>query len=707
MKAIKTIIVILAILGICGTAAGEDGKISGDVSAMGVLVEGKDQNAKFNEYRDVRDGVQTDIQVKYDSPKSHALFEAKDILYNTQKYSLEGGLWDVFSVKVFYDEIPHNFTYDARTFYSGVGTSNLTYAGAAPSTNPATWNTFDYSVQRKNIGGSLKFDYLNPFYVELSIDQQRKSGVYPLGAAGTTPGGIGIELPVNIDYIADNVKAEAGYSTKSLFISAGYFYSRFTNGDGYQNFRNPAAANTAAATDSLFLPPENDYIKYDLKGSVALPFQSKINADLSSSRARSQAPLVNRYVSSVTAAGPAPISNIGIQGLTGITLSSPSFNGNVSTDQLNLSLTTNPKPFVYAKMFYKYYNKDNKSDVITITDTTLTPAVFNNSLFDYRKNTYGIEGAFKLPADFRLNVGYNYTKTERAREDIPKNRDNLFDVGLKWSGLKFMNAKVGYEYLDRAAEFAVPVSAAPADLEAWVRRFDAAAQTRSTYKASVEFFPMDALNINLGYKYKNSNYGDTILGLQETKAHEFNADIDWLVHERVRLFGHFDFEQRIHNQFQRQSTVNNNPATTPTATSFNWTSAATENTYGYGVGADIMIITDKLNLKLAHNFVKSDGTVDYTYLLGAVALPAGQTQDNIDLNAWDNYRLSNFVVKASFQMTKMVALSAAYAYEDYSYDDTQYRNYSYIPGATGYMTGAYNNDSYKTHVVFAGVSIKF
>ena len=706
MKSFKAVIIVLAILGMSWVAAAQENKVSGEISVTGVLREGKDQDAKFNEYRDIRDGAQTDIQVKYDGQKAHAQFEAKNIIYNDQKYSLEGGMWDIFSMKLYYDEIPHNYTYDARTFYAGAGSNNLTYSGTTPSTSTATWNTFDYSVKRKNVGGDFKFNYLHPFYAEVSVDQQRKAGVYPLGAAGTSPGGIGIELPVNIDYVADNIKAEAGYSGKRVFVSAGYFYSRLKNGDGYENFRNPATANTRAASqpDTLYLPPENDYVKYDLKGAVALPFHSKINAELSTARARSTAYLANRYVSDSTAIA----SNIGLQGLTGITLSSPTFNGYVTTDQLNLALTTNPKPFINGKIYYKYYNKDNKSQIVTITDTSLaTGQTFTNSLFDYRKNIYGIEGALKLPADFRLNAGYSFTKTERAREDIPKNRDNLFDVGLKWSGLKFMTAKIGYEHLDRAAEFNESISTPIADFEYWIRRFDAAPQIRNSYKAGVEFFPLDTLTVNLGYKFKTATYGDTTLGLQETKSNEFNADIDWLVHERVRLFGHFDVERRTQNQIQRQATTYTNPSTAPTAANFNWASDATDCTLGYGVGADITIITDKLKLQLAHNYVKSDGNVNYSYFLGSLALPAGQTQDNIDLNAWDNYRLSNFVVKATYQATKMIGVSAAYAYEEYSYDDTQYRNYSYVPGATGYMTGAYNNDSYKTHVVFAGVNIKF
>lgn len=687
----------VAILGLFGTAYGQEGKVSGEVSLTGVVREGKDSSAKFNEYRDLRDGVYGSVDLRYDEPKNYLYFKAKDVGYGTQSYDLSGGRWDTFRLNVNYDEIPHHFTYDARTFYTGVGTQQLSYGpGAVPNPNPDTWNTFDYSVKRKNLGANLRMDLLNPFYLSVSADQQKKAGVYPLGAAGTSPGGIAIELPTNVDYRTNSFQVETGYSTKPLFVAVSYLYSQFDNANGVQGFRNPATVNTAAATDYLFLPPENDYWKLGLQGGVKLPFQSKFSMDLATSRATSTARLANSYVDNVSAAA----SNIGIQGLTGIGLSSQDFHGKASTDQYRFVLTSNPVPFLDTKLFYKYYNKSNGSDIIVVTDA----GTVMNKLFDYRKDSYGLETGFKLPAHLRLTAAYTYTKTDRARDDLPRNRDNLFDVGLKWTGLGFMSAKVGYEHLDRAADF-TGVSTADAPLDAWIRRFDAAPLRRDSYKTSLEFYPLESLSFNIGYQYKQADYQETILGLTDHNAHEFNADVDWQAHKRLRLSGYFDFEQRILKQLQRTGTTD--PATAPTATQFNWASDARENTFGYGLAADIGIIPEKLSLKLAHNSVKSDGTVDYTYLVQPIPV-AGRTQDNIDLSARDNYRLSNYVAKATYQLTKALSLSAAYAFEEYSYEDSQYTGYKYYLAVAqgGYLTGAYNDPNYHNHVVFLGISLK-
>jgi len=701
---ILRIMIVLAIwiLAGAGLARGEEGKLTGEISLTGVIKDGKDNDAKFVEYRDIRSGLYGNADLQYWKGRDHVAFEARDIGYKTQQYRLDGGRWDAYRLDFKYDEIPHNYTFDGKTFYSGVGSSNLTYAAHPPSNNSDSWSPFDYAVKRRNMDGSFKLDLFRPFYMEVAVGQQKKAGVYPLGAAGTTPGGIAIELPTNIDFTTNNFKVAAGYSTKPLSLSVRYLYSRFDNGEGVQNFRNPATLNTAATIDTLYSAPNNNYHKIDLQGGVKLPWRSKFNVDLSSSLAQSSALLASTYVTNVTAAA----SNIGIQGQRGIGLSSPYFDGKMNSDHYNLVLTSNPVSFLNAKVFYKYFNKSDVSTRITATDGA---TVLLSNLFGYRKNIYGGELGFKLPASFTLTTGYSFTKTERQREDLPKNRDNLLDVGLKWSGVSFMMAKVGYERLDRAAEFAISQNPA-VDLEPWIRRYDAAARERDTYKASLEFFPLESLSFNMGYRRKKTRYTDTVLGLTDAKAHQFNFDADWQAHKRLRFFGYFDIEKKIQGQFQRQATAAPfDPATAPTATDFNWTSEQKEMTYGYGVGVDVTLIPGKLTLKLAHNSVLSDGSVDYAYLLGGVALPAGRTQDNIDLNARDSYRLNNYLAKITYQMTKAVALSAAYAYEDYAYDDSQYSSYQYVVSVTqgGFLTGAYRDPSYRTHVGLVSVNLRF
>ncbi len=691
----------------------EEGKISGEISVAGQFLDMKGEKAKFNEYRDIRDGVTGDVDLQYERDNYYLDFNAKETGRKDQSYGLSGGKWGSFKYDFRYDQLPHNFTYGAKTFYTGVGGANLTYPTHPPSTDISSWNTFDYSLERKNYSAGFKFDWFKPFFFDVSFSRETRKGIYPLGAAGTTPGGIAIELPSPIDYNTDNMKLALGYIKNPLSLSLSYVYSVFDNENNNLNFRDPATVNTAATTDTFTLSPNNDHYKLDFQGAVKLPWSSKLNATLATSRTTSSVNLFDSYVADVTAA----TSNIGQQGRRGITLNDYVFNGKVDTQNYNLVLTSSPLYFLDGKLFYKYYKRDNKSDQIITTDPAASPATFSNSLFGYQKEKYGGELGFRLPANFYLSSAYTRGTIKRDREDIPKNEEDLYDIVLRWSGLEFMVAKVGYERLHRQAEFEAPqglASTAAANIETYIRRFDAAAKDRNTYKASLEFFPIEDLNFNLGYKYKDTDYKDTILGLQDDQRNEFNFDVDYLIMKRVRLFGYFDYEYVKFNQFQRQlpgGTTAFNPALPPTSTAFNWTLTQTEKDYGYGLGAEFYLLPKKLTLRLQHNYIKSNGYSDYAYLLDTNPLPAGRTNDNIDISAWDDYRLSNYMVKVVYDMSKSFSCTVGWAYEKYVYDDAQYNDYQYVPGTSGtggaYLTGAYQNPSYRTNVFFLSAAYKF
>jgi len=676
-------------------------RIETDVELTGKLSDIEGNEAKFNEYRDIRDGLYGRVHLLYDS-NYYFDFNASDIGYDTQHYKLDGGKWGSFKFYLDYYEIPHNFTFGARTFYSGIGTNNLTYPVQPPSTDVRTWSTFDYSVKRKNYGGGIGLDITKPFYLDVSISREEKNGTYPLGVAGTTPGGIAIELPVPVDYTTDTLKIEAGYTKNPLFLSLSFFLSDFENDNHNLNFRNPATANTASTTDVLTLPPDNDYYKLSFKGGVKLPLNSKFNLNLATSRATSEVRLLDFFVDNVPG------------GRVPLTLSDKTFDGKIDTQNYNFVLTSNPVSFLDGKVFYKYYKRENNSDEIT---TLAEDEALTNSLFGYKKDDYGVELGFRLPVSLYLITGYNHIRTERKREDVPVNKDDIYSVGLKWGSLDFMTVKIGYEKLHRSAEFHaldVPTDD-PEFINTFLMPFDVAAKDSDTYKASVDISPIDNLNFNVGYKHKTTDYRDVTLGLRKTEGDEFNIDADYTFGKLARLNAYYDYEKVKYSQFQRQMPFNAtsgfDPSTPPTPTAFNWDAKQKNKSYDYGFGADIYLIPKRLTVKLQHDYIRSNGDVDFTYHLGDNPLPPGRTQDNVDISNWDDYTLRTYSVKFIYNVTKKVSLAAAYVYEKFTYSDAQLDGYQFVPATTGtngaFLTGAYKDQSYRANVVYVSIAYRF
>jgi MtrB/PioB family decaheme-associated outer membrane protein len=641
----------------------QDKMIEGDVSLKGIWVDvtGKEGGkAKFTEYRDLTEdgGVYGRARLKLDTEKYFLDFDSGDFGYDTQYYKIDGGVWGKFKLDLFYNEIPHNITFDARTFFLGAGRDTLI---GAPNTNVATWNTFDYSIERRQYGGGLKMNMIKPFFFDVSFQREERDGIKPTGAAGTSPGGIGVELPEPVQYLTNNLKLQAGYAKNPLFLSLTYLYSDFNNSNTALNFINPATA----AQDTFSLPPDNTYQKGAFKGAVSLPFNSRFSTNMGFSRGESETSLF------------------------------PTFDGKVDTQNYDFALTSNPVRFFDAKVYYKYYKRDNRSD---------DPLGIVEGFLDYKISKYGADVGFRLPARFHLTGGYQYVVTKRdfhpdPVDVLPFNRDNIYSVDLKWSGLDFLEARVGYEKFDRDAHYRTPETAVQLD-----RKYAYAAQNRDTYKASIDIFPLENLNFGFEYRHREIDYTDTIFGLKNDKRDEFGISADYTLGKIAKVYGNADFGWIKFDQLQQRTLLN-------------WDAKQKDRTYGYGIGAEVYAIPNKLKFVFQHDYVKSNGNIDFTldpglFVAGNGLGGIGANNDNVDIVRWDDYTRYTFKIKAVYNFTKSLGASMGYAYERFNYKDAQLDGYQFVPaggaGSNGaYLTGAYKDQSYKANIVFGSVTYKF
>jgi MtrB/PioB family decaheme-associated outer membrane protein len=699
----------------------EETSAGGEIELTPTLANVTGSKAKFNEYRDTKDGVYGAARLWRETDDFFFKFQADDILYDNQSFRVDGGNYGKYKFNLYYDEIPHNLSYDAKTFYSGAGTANLTYSGVptvnvAPSTNTATWNTFDYEVHREKQGGGIRFDMAKPYYVDVSFNRENREGIKPAGVApGTGGGSSALELPEPVDYVTDSLKAEIGYGLNPFFGSVSYFYSNFKNDNDNLFFRHPSAA-VGIQDDVFTLAPDNDYYKVAFKGKSLLPFSSALSVNAARSVAESSVGLQNNYLSQANN-GAVTVANL--TNLSGDYL----FDGKVVTTNYDAVLTSNPIPLLDGKIFYKYHEKENKSDEINLIQSGIT---FQNHLFGYEKKTYGAEVGFKLPAHVTLTPSYKHVKTERHRGDLPETKDKVYAVNGRWTGLDFMTVSAGYERLDRTAvwdqlEVTYNSGTTPdtnqeiADrIEQYVRRFDAAPLDRDTYKLSLDIYPAENLSLGLGYRHKKSNYTDTILGLRDEESDTYDLSADYVL-GAVTLAGYFSYEKTEYYQFQRRlnsggvTDTQADPATAPATNYYNWDLNEELKNFDYGVSAEVVLVPDKWRLRAQYDHVRSDGLADFT-----VFKTTGD--DALDHQSWDDYKKKSFLVKAIYDVNKNISTTLGFAHERYRYNDAALDDYRYtFTGTTNastlvnmnYLTGAYADQSYEANVVFANLKYSF
>lgn len=641
--------------------------LEGTIDAEVRIYDVNGSKAKFHEYSDkTSGGVFGNLEGRYETPNNFVEIRAKDPGYDTQHYSLEARSYGVFKYWFDYKEIIHNKTFDAKTFYSGAGSDTLT---GTPNTNPNSWTDFfDYSTQRKRTNTGVRIDSAKPFFVNVDYTHEKKEGIKTAGVSTGSPGAASLELPEPVDYTTQGVKVECGYAKNPFFLSLSYFYDEFKNGAEDLYF----TAAPGWTPGPLSLAPENRLNKISVKGSARLPLNSRFSMNLSDATTKSE------------------------------TDSFADFSGKVTAKTYNFTLTSNPLTFLDGKLYYKYYERDNRSKGTQPGTTIIASGLY------YLTDTYGAELGFKLPSKFYLNTGYKYIRTDRRfRTDEgdpalidpelapPYNRDNIYFADLKWSGMDMISAGIGYERLNRDADYRTPQSE-----DVLNKKFAYAAQDRDTFKATVDVSPADTVNVGLEYRYKRTSYNDTTFGFTSDTRNAFSMSADYALKKILRLYGYFDYEEAI---LKQAAIMNASP----------WNSKQKENTYGYGLQADFYAIPKKLTFTLQYDYLRANGSNDFTFydtaIWAAIGVPLNLP---VNIPNWDDYHRYSITFITTYNWSDSLSMRAGYAYARCISSDAQTKNYQYVnangTGNSGaYLTGANASQSYSANTVLLGMTYRF
>ncbi|HMK61532.1 MAG TPA: MtrB/PioB family outer membrane beta-barrel protein [Dissulfurispiraceae bacterium] len=678
---------------------------SGEVGATGQIASVSGSRAKFNEYRDLRkNGIFGNVKLNYDSEDWWMKVRATDPAYDDQFYRLDGGLYGVFKADAYYNEIIHNTTSGALTPYAGVGSNYLTTpltANRPSNRNTATWNSFDYSIQRKQYGGDIKLDVLNPFYVNFSVSREDRNGVLPWS------NGNAIEIPAPVNYQTTDYVGEVGYRANPVFAGLTFAYSQFDNANETLFISGSGPINNSTAA-LMTLPPDNHYYKLGFKGVLQLPLRSRLNVSLDDKYQRSSVDL-----SSILA-----FDNGQSAANSQTALSSTNFTGRKHVQNYSFSLTSNPVRFFDLKLYYKYYSSKDTSDTITQTLNVgqASQSVVIVPLFSYKKNQYGGDFGFKLPAQFHLNAGYAYIDTDRFRPDIPRTKDSIYSAGLRWDGLDFLTPKIGYEHLMREAHlgspYALDSSVSHQNFPQFVA-FDATKQRKDTYKFAIDSTPLPNLNLGAAYKYKQSTFPDDFLGVQKAKGHELDLYGDYSFGSFAKVNAYFDLQNAKQYLVDQNGGTAATVGSSPSNSIYMWNTTIKDNTYAFGAGTDVYLVPKKLTLRLQYDYVNSDGNEDFSFLFpgiinGVNANTATGPIGNPSLSDIDSYRKSSFLCKLSLAVSKQISVAVGGVIEHFRYSDFALSNpnYQYVVG-TNFFTGANANPSYNASIGFVSLAYKF
>ncbi len=259
----------------------EDNPFSGGIFLGGNVLNLDHQSAKFNEYNGITPGLVGGGNLGYDTDKyyldSDAAYLGEDDMYAKVK----GGKWGSFKFSLFYTDYPHNYSFEDRTIYVSPGSQNLTFPGRASATNPSQnsnlWpsTSFDYKIQRKDIGGSLDVTAISPFFFNVTADRLEREGDMPWSGHDAYNFGKSVELPLPIDDHTTNANVLFGWKNKQFYVALSGNLSEYGDQAEFTRFQDPFTTGVTQAYGTIVGPPDNKSWGLNFTGTAKqLPFSS-------------------------------------------------------------------------------------------------------------------------------------------------------------------------------------------------------------------------------------------------------------------------------------------------------------------------------------------------------------------------------------------------------------------------------------------------
>jgi MtrB/PioB family decaheme-associated outer membrane protein len=709
-RRVLSVLVANLFLAAAPAAAQDAMEWSGSVSAGVRHVDSDAQDpSKLNEYRDLEEGNSGILGFELRGRSGQSYFNAygENLGRDDQYLDLNGGRYNTFKYRIYSDQLRHNFGSGpgALSPFSGIGSATLT----APSPLPAVplWGSFDHSYKRRDTGGMFELQATSPWYFRVEANEVRRDGINVYaGANGTSPGNGFTDLPSPIDWLTRNYSAEAGYSTRRGHFAVNLSHSTFENENQLLRWSNRFFAN---GLDSTMLPPDNELTRLAVNGSLRqLALDSTLAGRFTYSKLTND---VNMLQNTLSTGGANPATNP----------SAASFGGDIVKTTLGLSLSSRPAQTVDTRLYYNWIKEENESTRMSfspaagsgLTGGSTNPISNCNStatnpcvpeMFEYEKHQYGAEAGWRVTRANKLTGGLEWTDIERERADFQENEETRVFVEWKNSSLDWMTSRLKYQFMQRRGDFHphdAVLAANPMDL--YVRRFDVASVDQNLIKLALDFSPAPLLDLGLEAIYKENQYKDTPLGRTEDTRHEVYASVaygdpkSW----RVHLFG--DIEYVKFDSRHRVGTGSPDPATPPTAATYNWTSKNEDNSWQIGIGADWAVLT-RLTLKASLIYAETDGHTDFS------VQPGGDPTPRPAIVASDDTTRVSATLRAVYAVDRNWELTAGYAYEKYRYSDIAYDGTRYVVGAgatSSIVTGQFSFQNYEANIFYGVVKYRF
>jgi hypothetical protein len=620
----------------------------GTVDIGGRFTTTEGDEARYERYRDLRDGVPANFFYEKVTPTWTFDFKATDIGYRDQHYELNFENKRV-KLNAFFDQTPLNYAYYSRTPYDctqgncslDVGLRTQVQDGNAVgvpqnvgdlvtgSIYNSIANPFDLQSRRDTIGAELRISATNNFDFIFGVNSYKRTGNMPWGASFSFP--IGVEVPLEIDNRETELSAAVEWASHQGMFHFGYQHAKFNQNIPTFQWDNPMRATdycnyaaapvpgacydprgyinaNGAAYGRLASPPSNSLDTVNWMGMVKLPGRTTANGSFSVGMNHQDATLIP-WTTNTSINTPAVWA--AFPELAALPRDTAQMRVNYATGTMNMRSRAIKNVTLTAR--YRFNSRNDFTREFEATEYVRLDAVPEETggpsePFNLNRNSFDVNAAFTAIPYSTLRVGYGFYQLEHGVRTTQGWQDNTVRISYDIVGTSWLTLRAQYENTKRdtinlSEEAIEETGSQPA-----LRFYDDAARNRNQGTIMLSLTPVSTVGIDFTLSSGKDDYpgADSAqeFGLLDDKNTSWALSANYAPSGTVNVGAEYGRETYKTIQESR----NASPAPNPTWYDplRNWTLTNDETVNYVNVYVDLIRALTNTDIRFNYDYTDSD-----------------------------------------------------------------------------------------------------
>ena len=664
-----TAALLLASAPAIGQEAGTSEPTTGSVDIGGRIGTVDGDDARFQRFRDFRDGAFLD-NVRYVRDTERWLFEANanNVGYRDQRYEARFNQFGKLKVSFTWDQVPLFYSVDTATPFTEVSPGvfrvpdQFQAAVQAGELSRYALNDlaapFDLRSRRDSAELNLEYNVTRDLDLQFRLLNTMRDGAQnwmaPFGFNNA------IELRAPVDSRTTDLMAGVEWANRKGMVRVAYDGSWYDNHVERLVWDNPIRitditvsnaylSGNAASQGQMTFWPNSTAHTISGTGSVSLPARSRAYAHLSRGAWLQDDALLPHTINTVI---PSPA------------LERPTAEAEAEITAATLGFVSRPTNLIWFNARYRYYDYNNTTPHIGIPDIVRFDGVAGETAlggpepFSYSRNFFDADVSLTPSRFVAFRAGYGLETDDRTFRVFEETTENTFRASVDSTGLRMVTVRGVYEYSKRTGDGLDEQVLDDIGEQVSLRQFDISDRTRNRFSGVVHVMPLEMVAFSATAGVGRDNRPDAAFGLQDNDQYFLTVGFDAVPSDAIGVGVQYGYEHYSTLQASRQA----NPGPQFDDPTRDWFTDYEEKVNNIGAYLDLLGIMPKTDLRLGYDWNRASGR--YLYLLPAnttLSTPQ-QLPELLD-------ELTSLRAELQYRLTRRIALRVAYLFEDFNVDD--------------------------------------